>query len=142
MIPLISIQNKIELFPVKTVVAVAIYGSGFEIGWSSHESTSPKFHRRYPHGGDCVSRHAEMHVLKKLPRFADAKKIKLYVLRIRANGSYGMAKPCKFCQEQLKDRGFLPRNIRHTDWEGEWKRMDDWNFEQIKEPWDGISTLR
>jgi hypothetical protein len=50
--------------------------------------------------------HAEMSVLAGI---ADGSQGELYVVREKANGKMGMAKPCAFCQSMLHEK-----NIRHV----------------------------
>jgi deoxycytidylate deaminase len=74
--------------------------------------------------------HAEMDALLKAKRMLgeeqfkkNAKKMKLYVLRVKKNGSIGLAKPCKHCQKHLFEAGLLPKNIYYTTNNGKWENM-------------------
>ena len=50
--------------------------------------------------------HAEITALCKLKnKNIDMRKVKLYVYRIKKNGSYGMARPCPSCMAAIKDIG-------------------------------------
>lgn len=111
---------------VPLVFAVARVGSSIFVGWSS-KKTSPKYHRIYPSGDVKCSRHAEMHVLNKLPKSVKKSRVELFVFRVRPGGGLGMARPCIFCQSLLKKSGIKPHNIWYTDWDGEWKRLDKWS---------------
>jgi len=43
------------------------------------------------------------------------------VIRFRPDGSYGMAKPCKYCRIMMKDKGV--RTVRYTNELGEFKTL-------------------
>lgn len=75
------------------------------------------------------STHAEMDALLKAKRAfgvafeKHAKKMKLYVIRIKADGSFTNAKPCRYCQEHLFNAGLKSKNIFYTDENGKWKNL-------------------
>lgn len=48
--------------------------------------------------------HAEISALMKI-RHREYKNLKIYVIRIRKDGTIGMARPCKACMEALRDYG-------------------------------------
>lgn len=51
-------------------------------------------------GGPCPPAHAESRAARKLGR-ADT----LYVVRVLRDGTWGLAKPCHFCEKRLRDQG-------------------------------------
>ena len=76
------------------------------------DKTHPAAYREYKNGwAACL--HAEMDVLR-FARPGDT----LEVLRISADG-IAMAKPCKFCQKMIEEKGI--RKVRYTDPNGEWQ---------------------
>jgi len=81
--------------------------------------TKPEFRRDFGDGSMAFSAHAEMSAVSKL------KLIKpndvLYVMRFLKSGQPTMAKPCKYCQKYLRDKGI--RKVRYTDWDGNWIKM-------------------
>lgn len=113
-------------FPKAAIICVAKVGSTHFVGWNS-EKTSPSFMREYPCGNADYKRHAEMHVLKQIPKGTNPKSIKIYVSRIVNEERFSMAKPCRHCQERLFEFGINPRNVFFTDWDGKWTRMRHFN---------------
>lgn len=62
----------------------------------------------YNHGDT----HAEVHALSKLwPN--KRKNVKVYSMRFRKNGTWAMAKPCKNCENFLRDNGV--KTVYYTD---------------------------
>jgi deoxycytidylate deaminase len=49
--------------------------------------------------------HAEINALTKLPHNYDGKNAVIYVSRVMANGTTGMARPCPGCMRALRDYG-------------------------------------
>lgn len=54
--------------------------------------------------------HAEIHAITRCRDLTRAHRI--VVTRVLADGSYGLAAPCKICQSALREAGI--RNIEHT----------------------------
>ena len=67
----------------------------------------------------CYSGHAEM-ILCDKAQFK--RKEVVHVVRFLFDGTPTMAKPCRFCQRHLYEKGI--RRVRYTDWDGEWKKMN------------------
>lgn len=76
---------------------------------------SPKF-RRYRFGEERYHIHAEMAIL----RWAYPGEI-IHVMRFTKDGEVTMARPCEVCQQFLRNHGI--RQVRYTDWNGNWKKM-------------------
>ena len=68
-----------------------------------------------------VSTHAEVAVMGKVPRQC-RKNVVIRVYRVMAGGSFGMAKPCVWCQAYLFQQGVLSKNVYWTDENGVWRR--------------------
>lgn len=112
------------------VVAVAQVGKTLFFGWNSSKKTSPRYKRHYDNTDQTLyTRHAEFHVLGKLPRNIKKSKVKIYILRFNMDGDISMAKPCRFCQRKMKEFGINPRNVYFTNWEGEYERLRTWDEE-------------
>lgn len=91
-------------------------GNVVKIGENTSK-THPRFKRQYPDGTFASHMHAEMNVL----RFAQPGD-EIEVIRFKKDRSgRSMAKPCLFCQAELKKAGIL--NVRYTNWSGEWSSM-------------------
>ena len=61
--------------------------------------------------------HAEISALSKLRNSSlNPKRMKLFVYRIKQDGSYGMARPCPSCMQAIKDFGI--RKIYYTTNDG------------------------
>ena len=61
--------------------------------------------------------HAEISALSKLQKASfNPKRMKLFVYRIKRDGSYGMARPCASCMQAIKDFGI--RKIYYTTDDG------------------------
>ena len=99
-------------------IAAILRRNGDVIKIGENTSTPhPRFKRQYPAGTFASHMHAEMNVL----RFAKPGD-KIEVLRFKKDGTgRSMAKPCHFCQIELKKAGIS--NVRYTDWDGKWKDM-------------------
>lgn len=110
-------------YPVSRVIAVARVGKNLYIGWNSSK-TSPAFVRVYPATSSTnYTRHAEMHVLGKLPVNADPRKVRIYVLRLRSDSTLGIARPCDFCMRELRNFGIKDRNVYYIDYSGHWNNL-------------------
>lgn len=88
------------------------------IGVNSYK-THPRFKREFRDGrkvtASCM--HAEMDVL----RFAKPGDI-LEVMRFPKKGTHmTMAKPCRFCEAEIKKAKI--KSVRYTNWDGEWVEM-------------------
>ena len=59
-----------------------------------------------------LSRHAEANAL----RMCDTEGADLYVVRLHANGSYGMSLPCQHCHKAIVKAGIA--RVFYTDWNG------------------------
>lgn len=128
-----SVNFDREIKAQARVVAIAKLGNSFFFGWNSWNRTSPKFYRKFDHGDVLVTRHAEFHLLQKIPRSANRRRVVVYVLRFNKKDDLCMAKPCRFCQIKLRDFGIDPRNVFYTDWDGSWKRLGRWDLSEVKE---------
>lgn len=125
MIDTIKYFNQIEddlAFPNATVLCIAKVGNTKFVGWNS-EKTSPSFIREYPCGETSCERHAEMHILRQIPRGSNPKSVKIFVFRVKKDGELSMAKPCAHCQERLSKFGLHPSNIYFTNWNGNWEKL-------------------
>ena len=81
------------------------------------DKTHPRFKRQYKDGTWASHMHAEMNVL----RFAKPGD-HLEVMRFKkCSHSFTMAKPCKFCEAEIKRAGIA--NVRYTNWDGEWETL-------------------
>ena len=79
--------------------------------------THPRFKRRYEDGTWASHMHAEMNVL----RFAKPGD-HLEVMRFKkCSHSLTMAKPCGFCEEEIKKAGIA--SVKYTNWDGEWETL-------------------
>ena len=79
--------------------------------------THPKADRSYPNGINSACLHAEMHALFKCRGNCD----RLEVFRIKSSGKFGMAKPCRLCQEHINRYGI--KDVRYTNEEGQWTQL-------------------
>jgi len=86
-----------------------------KIGVNSFK-THPRFKRRYPDGSCAAHMHAEMSVL----RYAQPGD-EIQVIRWRKDGSKGMAKPCKYCQEFITHAGIS--RVSYTNDKGKWETL-------------------
>ena len=84
---------------------------------TNQQKTHPKFTRYYPDGTCRSHLHAEMDVL----RFSKPGDV-IFVMRFDKDGALTMSKPCKYCQQHIKDFGI--KTVHYSDWEGE---MVKWN---------------
>lgn len=100
---------------------------------SSSGKTSPRFLRKYE-SGDCkATEHAEMGILKKIPKRVNPSRIRILTIRY-SKGRISNSKPCAFCQIMLESRGIKPRNIEYYDWNGNRKKLKNWTYrEELKE---------
>jgi len=79
--------------------------------------THPRFRRQYADGSWASHMHAEMNVL----RFAKPGD-EIEVMRFNKRGyEFTMAKPCKFCQAELRKSGI--KKVKYTNWSGSWEEM-------------------
>lgn len=85
--------------------------------------SAPQFKKRHSDGAVSHSACAEMRAFQKAGRWRDFSTVKVHVMRVMANGSISMAKPCVHCQAFMFSRGVKARNVRFTNWAGEWERM-------------------
>jgi len=77
-------------------------------GWNWMKKTSPASNSRFK----CI--HAELHCLSPFIRKGiDLTNAHLFVVRLTPNNLLAIAKPCKYCQEFLKDLGL--RAIYYTN---------------------------
>lgn len=53
----------------------------------------------------CLSTHAEMDAVLKVRNKTDLRGTKIYVARVKADGSIGMSRPCCICQQVLYNYG-------------------------------------
>lgn len=112
------------------VVAVAQVGKTLFFGWNSTKKTSPKYKRHYDNTDQTLyTRHAEFHALGKIPRGTNMSKVKLYILRFNIDGDITMARPCRFCQQMMKELGIDPRNVYFANWDGGYERLHNWDEE-------------
>ena len=82
------------------------------------DKTHPRFKRQYKDGTWASHMHAEMNVL----RFAKPGD-HLEVMRFKkCSHTPTMAKPCRFCEEQIKKIGIT--NVKYTNWDGEWETLE------------------
>lgn len=114
--------------PSQLVVAVAQVGKQLYWGWNSWTRGSKHLTARLPGGVILHTRHAEDHVLSKIPRSTPGHRITIYVSRFMNSGGLGMALPCHRCQRRLFERGVYVRNVYYTGVDGEWERLRAWDF--------------
>jgi hypothetical protein len=81
--------------------------------------------------------HAEMDSLLKAKRILpedkwdkSVKKMKMFITRVNPGCVRSMAKPCFYCQRELKKSGFLAKNIFYTDYSGKWTCLE--KFEGVE----------
>jgi len=86
-----------------------IFSCGYNVKLQSRKSINREF-LEYPN-----SVHAEINAIINARR--DIKGMNIFVVRLRNNGRYGLAKPCKFCRSYLIYTGI--KYIYYTNNEGE-----------------------
>lgn len=85
--------------------------------------TAPMFKRHHEDGSVSHCGHAETRAIQKCGMNRDLSSAKVYVMRVMANGDVSMARPCDACSAFMWRRGIRARNVRFTNWEGQWERM-------------------
>lgn len=85
--------------------------------------TSPKFRVKHDDGNVSYSGHAETRALIAWRWYDHPEKLKVVVKRIKKDGTYAMAKPCKNCQIALWKAGIKARNVWYTGEDGQLYRM-------------------
>jgi deoxycytidylate deaminase len=96
------------------VVAWAKVGGSIITGVNTNRCSS-RFSRTYPDGSVCYDLHAEIDLILKLgKRRVD----EIRVARYKKDGAVTMAKPCRFCEVEL--RRFKVRRVHYTNWLGAW----------------------
>ena len=90
-------------------------GKAVRIGENTSK-THPKFKRKYADGTWGSHMHAEMNVL----RFSKPGDV-LEVIRFSKCGHLTMAKPCQFCEKEIKKAGI--KKVRYTNWSGSWEEL-------------------
>ncbi len=126
-LPLVSREH-----PSQLVVAVAQVGNQLYLGWNSFRHGSKKARTILPDGTVFDSRHAEDHVLSRIPRTTNPKRVTVWVARFLKSGGLGMARPCLRCQMRLAIRGVSPKRVYYTDDNGGWKRLGAWDMDPVK----------
>lgn len=53
----------------------------------------------------CLSVHAELDAILRARSKIDLRGTKMYVVRVKAYGEFGMARPCEICEQVFKDYG-------------------------------------
>lgn len=85
------------------------------IGYSQARKTDPMA-KRYGHRFSSI--HSELHSIKKFPfRPSKLAKCMMVNIRIMANGSIGISKPCENCQKLLIDFGL--KAVYYTNRKGD-----------------------
>lgn len=78
-------------------------GHIYSIGWNKCRKTHP-LAKKYEHRFSCV--HSELDaLLNYLPHYNTLSKCVVVNIRILADGSIGMSRPCQPCRELLRDYG-------------------------------------
>lgn len=90
-------------------------GSVINVGFN--QSSTHRFARKF---GKHYTRHAELNCILGIPRSKTAGAT-VYVIRVKKDGSYGMSKPCKLCEDVLVFVGI--KKVYHTDNQGFIKEM-------------------
>lgn len=70
-------------------------GSVINVGFN--QSSTHRFARKF---GKYYTRHAELNCILGVPRHKTTGAT-IYVIRVKKDGSYGMAKPCQCCEDML-----------------------------------------
>ena len=109
---------------------MAKVGKSTYFGWNS-EKTNPKLYRVNKYGFELACFHAETHVLYKIPK-AKRRKAKIFVARLKNDGSFTMSKPCLHCILHLKNEGVLKKNIWYTNHSGEWICLKKNDYLQVQ----------
>lgn len=60
-------------------------------------------------------------VIKAKKKFKEIEGMELHVMRFGKRGNIAMAKPCKYCQNFLKQHNIL--TIYYTDENGNWNKL-------------------
>lgn len=90
-------------------------GSVINVGFN--QSSTHRFARKF---GRHYTRHAELNCILGIPR-CKSTGATVYVVRIKKDGSYGMAKPCQCCEDMLKFVGV--KKVYWSDIYGEIREM-------------------
>lgn len=85
--------------------------------------TSPRFRVKHDDGNVSYSGHAEMRALVAWRWYDHPEKLKVVVKRVKKDGSFAMAKPCKNCQLGLWRAGIKARNVWFTNEQGALERL-------------------
>lgn len=89
------------------------------VGWSLSDTTHP-LAKRYNYRFSSI--HSELKAIVNLQYTPDIiSKCSLINIRILADGSLSMAKPCRRCKKLLQDFGIT--NIYYTNWEGDFEKL-------------------
>lgn len=99
------------------LTAWAKVGKSYIYGINS-DRCSTRFARRYNDGVIGYHLHAEMDLLKKIDGMGITE---INVVRFSKKGVPTMARPCRYCQEFLKENGI--KKVHYTNWNGEWEMM-------------------
>ena len=102
--------------------AIAIVNKEKYIGWNNSK-TNPDI-LRIKDNVILAGYHAETHVLKKIPK-NKRKKAKIYVMRIKKDGTLGLSKPCPHCEASLIAAGIKRKNIWYSTDEQVWRCLEN-----------------
>ena len=108
--------------------AIAIVDKQKYTGWNNRK-TNPDIIRKKD-GIILAGYHAETHVLKKIPKDKRGK-AKIYIMRIRKDGTLGLSKPCQHCEATLLEAGIKRKNIWYSTNKQTWRCLT--NDKIIKE---------
>lgn len=98
------------------IIRNKVVSFGFNYSFKTHPLAKKYGHR-------FSSTHSELKALADFPfRTSKLSDCKLINIRIMANGSLGMSKPCNHCQVMLRDYGI--KVIVYTDWRGKFQYLN------------------
>lgn len=96
----------------------AFVPSSNKVGINNQKRNTAKFTKRYVNSSEVYHEmHAEVDLLRQLHEIPE----KIHVVRFIKDGTPTMAKPCIHCQNFLRIKGV--KQVRYTNWDGEWEEM-------------------
>ena len=109
---------------IKHVTFVLNRGTVICYGINKPHKTSP-LAKKFGHRSSCI--HSELAAILKFPHAPkELRKYTFVNIRVMANGSIGMSKPCKHCQLLLMAFGI--KNVWWTNKVGEFEQSNERNY--------------